>query len=62
MPKISVLFKEKKSKDFDKPYRQCVFGVKNLVLKKYPKVLILEFWYNVGLCLCTLQKAHDFDK
>ena len=27
-----------KPQDFDKPHRQCVFGVKNLVLKKYPKI------------------------
>ena len=27
-----------KPQDFDKPQRQCVFGVKNLVLKKYPKI------------------------
>ena len=27
-----------KPQDFDKPHRQCVFGVKNMVLKKYPKI------------------------
>ena len=32
--------KKKKNQDFDKSYRQCVFGVKNLVLKKYPKISI----------------------
>ena len=42
-PNIFVLFKKKKQKqktkkDFDKPYKQYVFGVKNLVLKKYPKI------------------------
>ena len=38
---IFILLKKKKKKkkqDFDKSYRQCVFGVKNLVLKKYPKI------------------------
>ena len=30
--------KKKKKKDFDKSYKQYVFGVKNLVLKKYPKI------------------------
>ena len=27
-----------KAPSFDKPHRQCVFGVKNLVVKKYPKI------------------------
>ena len=35
----SLFSLKKKSQDFDKPYRQCVFGVKHLVLKKYPKIL-----------------------
>ena len=35
---FSLKKKKKKKKDFDKPYKQYVFGVKNLVLKKYPKI------------------------
>ena len=46
-PNIFVLFK--KPQDFEKPHRQWVFGVKNLVFKKNEKmVLKMKFWYNVG--------------